>query len=291
VSNDINAGLVAELRRETGAGMMDCKKALAEANGDKAEAIEYLRKKGIAAAEKRADRSAKEGIVAISMSADGQTAALVEVNSETDFVAKNDLFRKFAEDLTAVILNWKEANGKTPDDLADQTLSNGKRAGEVLTDMIGVIGEKLVIGRFARLHVENGYVGTYIHSDNKLGVLVGIKGLTAANPEAKALGRDLAMQIAAASPSYVRREEIAASKIEHERELEIERARNEGKPEPAVAKIADGRVNKWFADVVLLEQPFVKEPKVFIRDYVAEVAKKAGVSVDIVEFSRIRIGA
>ncbi|MFZ5433754.1 MAG: translation elongation factor Ts [Calditrichota bacterium] len=286
----INAGLVAELRRETGAGMMDCKKALQESGGDKDKALEYLRKKGIAAAEKRADRAATEGIIACVISDDAKTASLVELNSETDFVAKNEMFREFANTLAKVVLDWKAAEGKTTEDLLALSLPTGKTANDTLTDLIGKIGEKLAVGRFARLHVENGTIGTYIHSDNKLGVLVAMAGPVKSDT-ANTLGRDLAMQVAAATPQVVRREEIAADKIESERAIEIERARAEGKPEAAVPKIAEGRLNKWFAEVALLEQPFVKDPKVVIKDLVAETAKTLGTPIEIKSFVRIRVGA
>jgi elongation factor Ts len=288
---EINAAVVAELRRETGAGMMDCKKALAEAGGDKVKALEWLRKKGIAAAEKRSDRSTSEGIVACRVSADGKTAALVELNSETDFVAKNDMFRKLGDDLAVSVLEWIDSDGKTTADLMSRTLKSGDKAEFAMTDLIGKIGEKLAIGRFARLHSANGCIGTYVHSDNKLGVLVALDGITSDNPESQALGRDLAMQIAAANPSFVRRDEVPAEKIESERALETERARNEGKPEAAVARIAEGRINKWFSEVALLEQPYVKDPKLTIKDRIAETAKKTGNAIDIKAFARIRVGA
>jgi len=287
---EINAALVAELRRETGAGMMDCKKALAESGGDKNKALEYLRKKGKAAAEKRAGRSAEQGLVVIHTSSDGKTAALVEVNSETDFVAKNESFRKYANSLADLVLGWKDASGKTVDDLLQMEMSPGSKVGDLLTDLIGAIGEKLAIGNFVRVHVENGYVGSYVHSDSKLGVLVALEGPSGSQPDVPTLGRDLSMQVAAASPLFVNRDEISADKIEYERGVEMERARAEGKPEPAVAKIAEGRVNKWFSEVVLLDQPFVKDPKVFIRDLVSETAKKAGCEIKVKSFVRIRVG-
>jgi elongation factor Ts len=287
----INASLVAELRRETGAGMMDCKKALAESEGDKNKALEYLRKKGKAAAEKRADRSAEQGLIVIRVTPDGKTAALVELNSESDFVAKNEMFRKLAEDTTALVLGWKEADGKSTADVLALTLTPGTTVGDALSDLIGKIGEKLQVGRFARMHVENGMIGSYVHSDCKLGVLVALEGASAADAAAVTLGRDLAMQVAASSPHVVRREEIAAEKIASELEVEKDRARNEGKPEAAVAKIAEGRVNKWFAEIALLEQPFVKDPKVIIRDLVAQTAKTVGKPIDVKAFVRIKVGA
>jgi elongation factor Ts len=288
---EISAKLVNELRQETGAGMMDCKKALSESGGDKAKALEYLRKKGKAAAEKRADRSADQGIVVVAVSPDGKTAALVEVNAETDFVAKNDTFRQYGKDVAQVVLGWAAVEGKTAEDLKALALPSGDRVGDVLADLTGKIGEKLAIGRFARMHLANGCIGTYIHSDQKLGVIIGLTGADGANADVQALVKDLAMQVAASSPSFIRREEVPAEKIESERAVELDRARNEGKPEAAIAKIAEGRINKWFSEVALVEQPFVKDPKVVIRDLIAAVAKKAGSPLDVQAFVRIRVGA
>lgn len=288
---EVNAALVAELRRETGAGMMDCKKALTSSGGDKEKAIEYLRKKGIAAAEKRADRTAKEGLVACSVSADAKTAALVEINSETDFVAKNDLFRDFGTALSVLVRDWREADGKSAAELLALSLPNGRTVQEHLTELTGKIGEKLAVGRFARMQVADGMVGTYIHSDSKLGVLVGLSGADAALPEVKALTRDLAMQIAASSPLVVSRDEVPADKIEHERGIETERARTEGKPDAAIPRIVDGRINKWFSEVALLEQPFVKDPKVVVRDLVNSVSKSTGKPIVVKSFVRIRVGS
>jgi elongation factor Ts len=287
---EISAGSVAELRRETGAGMMDCKKALAESGGDKAKALEYLRKKGKAAAEKRADRSADQGVVVIRVSDDGRNAALVEVNSETDFVARNESFRAFAADVAAFVLAWRDAAGKTADDLKDQTLPSGVKIGDALTDLTGKIGEKLVLGKFARVQAPNGFIGTYVHSDSKLGSMVVLDGADGATAGVQTLGRDLAMQVAAMPPLVVRREDVPADKIEYERGMEIERARAEGKPEPAVAKIAEGRINKWLAEVALMEQAFVKDPKVVIRDLVAATGKQIGADIRVQSYIRVRVG-
>ena len=288
---EVNAATVAELRRETGAGMMDCKKALQESGGDKEAALAYLRKKGKAAAEKRAERSANEGVVAIARTDDGQTAALVEVNSETDFVAKNDAFREFADKVSKIVLDWKQADGKSVDDLLALPYASGATVGDILSELIGKYGEKLEIRRFARVEAPGGFVGHYIHADSKLGVMVILKGITSSSAEAAQLGRDLAMQVAAASPAVVNRDEVPAEKVEAERAIEIERAKAEGKPEAAVAKIAEGRINKWFSEVALLEQPFIKDPKVVVKNMVAEAAKRAGVTVEVKSFVRFRVGA
>ncbi|MBI5059102.1 elongation factor Ts [candidate division KSB1 bacterium] len=286
----ISAALVSQLRAETGAGMMDCKQALVESGGDKDKAVEYLRKKGKAAAEKRADRAANEGVVAIVRSEDGQTAAMVEVNSETDFVAKNDDFRKFADELAKLVLGWGDAAGKSVDDLKQRTLG-ARTVGDSLTDLIGKIGEKLEIRRFARMQSAGGFVGYYVHGDNKLGTLVGLQGITSQHAEAGPLGKDLAMQVAASSPLVVRREQVDAAKLDAERAIEIARAREEGKPEAAVAKIAEGRINKWLAEVALLEQPFVKDPKVAVKSLLEGASKAVGGAVDVQSFERFRVGS
>ncbi len=286
----ISASVVSDLRRETGAGMMDCKQALIESGGDKEKAIEYLRKKGKAAAEKRADRSANEGVVVAVKSADGKTAALVELNSETDFVARNDEFKKFADDIAKLVLDWGDASTKSLEDLKAKSLSSGRTIGDALTDLIGKIGEKLALNRFARLQVDSGYIGSYIHGDSKLGVLVAISGADANSADIQQLGKDLAMQVAASAPTAVRREELDQTKIQSELDLEKDRARAEGKPEAAVAKIAEGRVNKWIAEVTLLEQSFVKDPKVIVKSLLENASKSTGKPVDVKSFVRFRIG-
>jgi elongation factor Ts len=286
----INAADVAMLRRETGAGMMDCKKALAEAAGDRDKALEILRKKGQAAAEKRAERSAEEGVVAIVATADGSTAAMAEVRSETDFVARNEEFRQFAKDLATLVLNWSGSEGKSIEDLKAQNMG-GATVGDTLTGMIGKIGEKLEIARFGKLSVPGGYIGQYVHSDTKLGVLVGLGGVDGSSAEVQTLGRDLAMQVAASAPDFMTRDEVPAEKIASETTLEQDRARAEGKPEPAVAKIAEGRVNKWLASIVLLEQPFIKEPKQTVKEVVAITEKAVGKPIAVKSFLRFRVGA
>lgn len=286
----INAADVAMLRRETGAGMMDCKIALAEAGGDREKALEILRKKGQAAAEKRAERSADEGVVAIVLSENGSAAAMAEVRCETDFVGRNEEFRVFAKELAAYVLNWSDGEKGSVEALKSQKFG-GSTVGETLTSMIGKIGEKLEIARIGKLVTANGFVGSYVHSDNKLGALVALEGVNGSAPEIQALGRDLAMQVAASAPDFLTRDEVPADKINAETELEKDRARQEGKPEPAVAKIAEGRVNKWLAGIVLLEQPFIKEPKMMVKDVVAAAEKSAGNPISVKSFIRFRVGA
>ncbi len=288
---EVNAAVVAELRRETGAGMMDCKKALQESQGDKDKALEYLRKKGKAAAEKRADRTANEGVVSYRLSNDGRTASLVEVNSETDFVAKNEAFQKFAYDVAEAVINWGIVEGKTVADLKELSFPSGAKIGDVLSDMVGKIGEKLDIRRFARLHSDQGYVGHYIHSDNKLGVLIVLDGVNSADDGVRTLGRDLAMQIAASAPSIVTRDQITAEKLEYERNFHAEQTRAGGKPEAVVEKIVQGKLDKWFSEIALMEQAFVKDPKVTIKSVIDDVSKSTGKKITVREFVRFRIGA
>ena len=286
----INAADVAMLRRETGAGMMDCKKALAEAGGDRDKALEILRKKGQAAAEKRAERSADEGVVAIVASTDNKIAVLAEIRCETDFVGRNEEFKQFAKDIATLVLNWKGAEVKSLDDLKALPFG-GSDVGTALTTMIGKIGEKLEIARFGKLEVADGYIGQYLHSDSKLGVIVALGGADGSRAEIQSLGRDLAMQVAASAPDFLVREQVPADKISSETELEKERARAEGKPEPAVAKIAEGRVNKWLASIVLLEQAYIREPKQTVKEVVAIAEKAVGKPIAVKSFLRFRVGA
>lgn len=187
-------------------------------------------------------------------------------------------------------LNWKGAESKTLEELKRQPFA-GSDVGATLTSMIGKIGEKLEIARFGKLEVADGYIGQYLHSDSKLGVIVALGGADESRPEIQSLGRDLAMQIAASAPDFLVREQVPAEKINSETELEKDRARAEGKPEPAVAKIAEGRVNKWLAGIVLLEQPFIKEPKQTVKDVVAAAEKAVGKPITIKSFLRFRVGA
>lgn len=286
----INAADVAILRRETGAGMMDCKKALTEAGGDRDKALDILRMKGQAAAEKRAERSADEGVVSIVNTANGQCAAMVEVRCETDFVGRNEEFKQFAKDLATLVLNWSGANGKSIDDLKAQAFG-GSDVGTALTSMVGKIGEKLEIARFGKIEVADGFIGQYIHSDNKLGVLVALGGADGTRAEIQTLSRDMAMQIAASAPDFLTRDEVPADKINAETLLEQERARAEGKPEQAVAKIAEGRVNKWLAGIVLLEQAYIKEPKQTVKEVVAITETAVGKPISVQSFLRFRVGA
>lgn len=276
----ITAAQVNELRKSTGAGMLDCKKALEETGGDIEKAVDTLRKKGLAAAAKKAGRAATEGLVAAVIAADGKSGALVEVNSETDFVAKNDKFQAFVADIANQVL------AAAPADIdallaQDSVKEPGKSIQIALNEAISVIGENLQIRRFARF-ASNGLTGSYIHAGGKIGVLVELAG----NGDLASLAKDIAMHIAAAAPQYVRRDEVAADVIEREKDIYRDKARQTGKPDNIIEKIIEGQIGKFYAEVCLLEQNFVKDPDKTIQ----QVLKSAGADVTVSRFARFVLG-
>ncbi len=292
MSQTITAAVVAELRRKTGAGMMDCKEALSESAGDVEKAIEFLRKKGKAAARKRADRSANEGVIVAVISPDGHEAALLEVNSETDFVARNADFQAFANKIVNRVLEWKDGDEKNVADLLALPAEDGaaKTVGDELTDLIGTIGEKLEIRRYARRTDKSGIFGTYIHSNSKLGVLLDIDGADSNDADVQTLAKDLCMQVAAASPLYVHRQEIPADKLDVEKNIIAEQVKGQGKPPQVVEKIVAGKLNKYYAEVCLVDQAFVKDSNLTIGDLINQVAQKSGKSLAVRSFVRFQIG-
>ena len=270
----ITASQVKDLREKTGAGMMDCKKVLTETDGDMEKAIELLRERGIAKAAKKSGRVAAEGLVEAYVSEDGKVGAVVEVNAETDFVAKNEEFKKFVMDVAKqVVAN----NPKTVEDLlAEPSIAeNGKTVNEVLVEKIATIGENMSIRRFARFETD-GLVEKYIHGDGKIAVLVNMKN------GSKELAKDICMQIAAARPEYVNREEVPADRIEKEKEILKQQTINEGKPEAIAEKVVMGRINKFYEEICLVDQEFVKDPS----QKVSQVLKDA----TVVEFARFEKG-
>ncbi len=276
----ITAAAVSELRKSTGAGMLDCKKALEETGGDMQQAVDFLRKKGLAAAAKKAGRAATEGIVAVAISADGKTGALVEVNSETDFVAKTDKFQVFVADIANQVL---VANPADNDALfaQDYLKEPGKTVQAALNEAISTIGENIQIRRFARFTTE-GLVGAYIHAGGKIGVMVELAG----SGDLATLAKDIAMHAAAAAPMYVRREEVAVDVLEREKEIYRDKARQTGKPENIIEKIIEGQVNKFYGEICLLEQYFVKDPDKTIL----QLLKAAGGDVTVSRFARFVLG-
>lgn len=268
----ITAALVKELREITGAGMMDCKKALVECEGDKDKAIDYLREKGIAKAAKKAGRIASEGVVAAAVTADGKTACIVEINSETDFVAKNENFQNLVKKIAEHIVACKPADM----DALNASQMDGKTVADVMTEAVASIGEKLSLRRFEVYTTEDGQLATYIHMGGKIGVIVELSGGD------EALGKDVAMQIAAAKPQCIGREDVDQEALAHEREVLRKQALEEGKPEKIVEKMVDGRINKYYKEVCLVEQEFVKDSDKTIKDILA--------GVEVRRFARFEMG-
>lgn len=275
---NITAAQVNELRKLTGAGMMDCKHALVESNGDMQAAIDYLRKKGQKVAAKRADRDATEGVVVSKTSDDQQYAAVVMVNCETDFVAKNEDFVKYAHSILDLAVTHKV---KSADELKGLDL-NGRKVEETITDQTGVIGEKIDLGAFA--YIEAQLTAAYIHSGNRLATIVGLNKADVANlPQ---IGRELAMQVAAMDPIAIDEADVPQDAIQREIEVGMEQARNEGKPEEMLEKIARGKLNKFYRESTLLNQDFIRENKKTVRQYLAEADK----ALTVTDFKRIMLG-
>lgn len=255
----VTAQMVKELREKTGAGMMDCKKALTETNGDMDQAIDYLREKGIAKAAKKADRIAAEGSTLVKVS--GNEAVILEVNSETDFVAKNEGFKELINGLADFLLEKKPADA---DAALAETMSNGSSVADFINSAIAKIGEKITLRRFTIVSkTDNDAFGAYLHMGGRIGVLTLLEGTT--DEEA---AKDVAMHIAAVNPKYVSRDQVSAEEAEHERKILTEQALNEGKPENIVAKMVEGRLGKYFEEICLLDQSFVKNPDQKVKQFV-----------------------
>ena len=272
----VSASLVKELREKTGAGMMDCKKVLTETDGDMEKAIELLRERGIAKAAKKSGRIAAEGLVEAYVSEDGKIGAVVEVNSETDFVAKNEEFKTFVMNVAKQVV---EKNPKDVEELLSQDLIEvpGKTVNEVLVEKIATIGENMNIRRFERFESE-GLVEKYIHGDGKIAVLVNMKKGT------NEVAKDICMQIAAARPEYLNEQSVPAERVEKEKEILKIQTMNEGKPEAIAEKIVLGRIGKFFGEICLVDQAFVKDP----NKKVSQVLKEN--DAEIVEFARFEKG-
>ncbi|HHC9430635.1 TPA: translation elongation factor Ts [Staphylococcus aureus] len=268
----ISAKLVKELREKTGAGMMDCKKALTETDGDIDKAIDYLREKGIAKAAKKADRIAAEGLVHVETK--GNDAVIVEINSETDFVARNEGFQELVKEIANQVLDTK---AETVEALMETTLPNGKSVDERIKEAILTIGEKLSVRRFAiRTKTDNDAFGAYLHMGGRIGVLTVVEGST--DEEA---ARDVAMHITAINPKYVSSEQVSEEEINHEREVLKQQALNEGKPENIVEKMVEGRLRKYLQEICAVDQDFVKNPDVTVEAF---LKTKGGKLVDFVRY-------
>jgi elongation factor Ts len=285
---------VKALREKTGAGMMDCKTALVAANGDMDGAVRHLREKGLATAAKRAGKVAAEGVIAARLTADGAAGVMLELNCETDFVAKTPQFQELSAallDAASGLDSLSGALGAEEAGLAERKLANGKRVDDAVAEAIASLGESVVARRVARLALPagSGQVGSYVHAGGKIGVLVEVK-TTATSPEIERLLRDLAMQIAAANPRYVSREQVPAAEMEREREIYRVQARTTGKPEPVIERIVDGKIVKFYEEVCLVEQEFIRDPQLSVQKLIADVASKVGAPISVTRFVRFQLG-
>ncbi|MBC2773790.1 elongation factor Ts [Rhizobium sp. AQ_MP] len=286
---EITAALVKELREKSGAGMMDCKKALTENNGDIEAAIDWLRAKGIAKADKKSGRTAAEGLIGINGA--GTAAVVVEVNSETDFVARNDAFQDLVRGVASVAIG---TDGSVEAIGAATYPASGKTVTDTIKDAIAHIGENMTLRRAVKLSVEDGVVATYIHNAvadglGKLGVLVALKS-TGNKDVLAAIGRQVAMHIAATNPLAIRAEEVDAAVAERERNVFIEQSRASGKPDAIIEKMVEGRMRKFFEEVALLSQAFVINPDQTVGDAIKAAEKEAGAPIEVTGMARLLLG-
>ena len=290
----ISAKMVKELREMTGAGMMDCKKALTATDGDMDKAVEFLREKGLATAQKKAGRIAAEGIVMLKVSEDEKKAVAVEVNAETDFVAKNEKFQNYVSQVAAQALATEAADVESFLN-AEWTYSESATVAQELAHQIAVIGENMNIRRFAQVKEENGFVASYTHMGGKIGVLVDVE-TDVVNDAVKEMAKNVAMQVAALKPQYTNRSEISEEFIAHEKEILMAQIMNDPKesqkPEKVIAGMINGRINKEMKEICLLDQVYVKaeDGKQSVEKYVEEVAKANGAKITVKGFVRFETG-
>jgi elongation factor Ts len=285
---DITAAMVKELREKSGAGMMDAKKALVENNGDMDAAVDWLRKKGLATAAKKSARTAAEGLIGLAV--DGKTGAVVEINAETDFVARNDQFQDFVKKAADIALN----NANSTEELANADFGNGKTLTESLTNLIATIGENMSLRRMSKLSVDNGVVAGYVHNVltpglGKIGVLVALESTGKADV-LETYGKQIAMHVAAAFPQYLTREEVDTTAIERERTVLRDQAKQQGKPDEVIEKMIEGRMRKFYEEIVLLDQIFVVDGESRISALLEKAGKEAGAPVTIKGFVRFQLG-
>lgn len=286
---EITAAMVKELRETTSAGMLDCKKALVETNGDMEQAVDWLRKKGLASAAKKASRIAAEGLVSVAV--EGNKGAVVEVNSETDFVAKNDIFQEYVEDAAKVAL---ATNGEVCDMKTFACPKCNKSFEERLTDMIAKIGENMNLRRAKVLSVDNGVVASYMHSAlrpnlGRIGVLVALES-TADKAKLAELGKHIAMHIAASNPLFLNIASVDSAAVERERAIFAEQAKASGKPENIIEKMVEGRIRKYYEEVVLEEQAYIMDPDKKVKQIIADAAKELGTEVVLKDYVCFKLG-
>jgi len=289
----ITAADVKKLREITSAGIMDCKRALTETDGNIEKAIEYLRKKGIAKAEKKVSRETKDGLIESYIHPENKVGVLLEVNCETDFVAKTPDFKKFVGNVAEHIADKKPVNNS---DLMEQSFIKdpNKTVEELQKELIGKLGENISIGRFEIYELKNGLIESYIHPGNKLGVLLEVNCDSNSVPQStdfKTFVRDIAMQVAASNPMVIRREELPSAIIEREMNIYKTQAQNQDKPEHIAEKIAEGKMEKFYQEVCLMEQSFIKDPNKTIEGLLKELVGKIGENITIRRFARFQLGA
>jgi elongation factor Ts len=305
---EISAKLVKQLRDKTGAGMMECKKALQESDGDMEKAEVILRKRGLAGATKKQGRSTKQGLISSHISRDAKSGVLVEVNCESDFVARTEDFQTLAADIAAHIAETKpkvvhveevtdaeRANFKAHEALYEQRFAKDQNTtiAELVKTKIAKLGENINVSRFVVYDVNGtGVVGSYVHTGSQIGVLLEVQAVAqvTGNDEFKTLVHDIAMQVAAANPQCVGRENVAADLLGKEREIQRERARGEGKPEKMLDKIVEGRMSKFYEEVCLLDQPFIRENTISVGELIKTAATKLGGDIHVSRFARYKVG-
>jgi elongation factor Ts len=286
---EVTAQLVKTLRERTGAGMMECRNALVEANANLDDAEVVLRKRGAAAAAKKSSRSAKQGLIVIDIAANGLSAVVIEVNCESDFVARTDDFQAFAADLAAHVA---ASSATTVDAIMAEAFSKdpSQTVNDLVKSKIAKLGENIVLARFERVSVASGAISSYIHPGSQLAVAVVLTSPAGSSEELVALGKDLAMQIAAADPKYIRRDQVDPAHLAKEADIARDRAKNEGKPEKILDKIVEGRLSKFYEEVCLIEQPFIKDNGVTVTELIAQKSKATGGAIEVAQFVRFKVG-
>lgn len=284
----ITASMVKDLREKTGAGMMDAKKALTETNGDMEAAVDYLRQKGMAKADKKSSRTAAEGLVSIAT--EGTKGVAIEVNAETDFVARNDLFQNYVGTLTERIME----NNTAPEAYADIETETGAKVKSELTELIAKIGENMTFRRAEKLNVENGVIAGYMHGAiapnlGKIGVLVALES-TGDEAKLQELGKQIAMHVAAAFPKYLKQDEVDASELEREKNVIREQAKAEGKPDDIIEKMLTGRMRKFYAEICLLDQIYVMDNERSISKVLKDAEADVGAPIELTGFVRYQLG-
>lgn len=285
--SNISASLVKDLREKSGAGMMDCKKALTESAGDFEAAMDWLRTKGLAAAAKKAGRVASEGLVGVAV--DGNIGAVIELNSETDFVARNETFQKLVSGISALALKTQNL-----DDLKNLPFDGGKNVEETVTANVATIGENLTLRRMENISVNEGLIASYVHNTvapnlGKIGVLIALES-SGDKAKLEELGKQIAMHVAAARPISLNIEGVSSEIVDREKAIFSEQARASGKPDNIIEKMVEGRVRKFYEESVLLEQVFVMDNKTKIKDVVAGAAKEMGAEITLKAFARLELG-